>query len=95
MAGFQLSINGRFWVSTEGQFLSLHHDGEQSYEIGISGKQSDRWLDVRHSSTRASVRYQLPWSLSGEPKFVAVTQNGRRVMLASEEGNVMLLDVEK
>jgi predicted PhzF superfamily epimerase YddE/YHI9 len=79
MAGFQLSINGRFWVSTEGAALvgamaSKHDFGGTAYRLSIQqgvlmGRRSEIEAEARKSGgvvTSVSVGGATAYIASGE-----------------------------
>lgn len=79
-----------------GELFTLEHrDDGQSYLMGVDSKETDAWFVIRHSGTGAMLRYQLPWGTANPPEFATISPGGRKVMLASARGEVLLLDVSK
>ena len=87
MAGFQLSINGRFWVSTEGDQWHLTDFGElrELDDCPPFAEAAGRSLHQRRISRR--------WSLAakyGEPNIVKPNATAKRRQLRSRgEGRLV------
>jgi len=52
-------------------------------------------MEVSRRKTGARLNYQLPWRFKHDPRFGAISREGRHVVLANAAGGILLIDLSK
>jgi len=76
-----------------GRSIRVHSDQEQVYEFSIVTRGAEPWFTVRHEGTGTTLSYPIPWRFIAEAEFTQIALGGRKLLLASESGQVLLVDV--
>lgn len=68
-------------------------DKDGGYNIALNSLKSRIELTISHLRRNESFRYELPWKFADEPSLAAICPRGRKIVVVSKSGDVLLVDV--
>ncbi|GGD05226.1 toll/interleukin-1 receptor domain-containing protein [Hyunsoonleella pacifica] len=63
------------------------------FELNFSEETDMITLSISHQFNDLDFAYHLPWRFSRKPEFASVSMDGKKIVLANEEGDIMIHDV--
>ncbi|MBX5463280.1 MAG: hypothetical protein IRZ28_19590 [Steroidobacteraceae bacterium] len=82
-------------VQTNALFASEHGDGREIYELCVTSSDEGVFTQIRHRRTGAHLKYPLPWQFSERPELAVISHDGRRTLVASRAGHMLLMDLSR
>jgi len=69
-------------------------DKDGGYNIAVGSNNASRVdITISHLRRNESFSYSLPWKYDDKPAFASISKDGRKIIVASERGNLLNVDV--
>lgn len=82
-------------VLSDALFSTEYRDGRETYDLSVKSAGGIAAMEVSRRKTGAHLNYQLPWRFRNQPRFAAISPEGRHVVVANVAGRMLLVDLSK
>lgn len=82
-------------VQHDSLFSTEYRDGREIYDLSVKSPGEVAVMEVSRRRTGARLNYQLPWRFRHQPRFAAISCEGRHVAVVDAAGGILLVDLSK